>query len=57
MIVSNKRITKALTKLHKCAGPSDPLLLANPEDRFLHVEVHIKEAFMHMGKVPDQLKN
>ena len=34
MILSNKRITKALIRLRRCAGWSAPLLLANTKDRF-----------------------
>ena len=44
MILSNKRITKALTSLRACASWSVPLLFANPEDRFSCVEAHIKAA-------------
>ena len=40
MILSNKRITKVLTRLHGCAGWSAPLLFANPEDMFSRVEAH-----------------
>ena len=35
MILSNKRITKALIRLCRSAGWSAPLFLANIEDRFL----------------------
>ena len=45
LIISNKRITKALIRLRGCAGWSAPLLLANPEDRFSRVEVPIREWF------------
>ena len=34
MVLSNKRITKALIRLCACAGWSAPFLLANTEDRF-----------------------
>ena len=37
MILSNKRITKVLTRLCGCAGWSAPLLFADSEDRFSHV--------------------
>ena len=38
MILSNKRITKALISLHICAGWSAPLLFENYEDRFSSVK-------------------
>ena len=38
MILSNKRIIKALIRLCMCTGWSVPLLLANSEDRLSHVE-------------------
>ena len=41
MILYNTRITKALIRLHECAGWSAPLLFETPEDRFSHVEAHI----------------
>ena len=41
MILSNKRITKALIRLRVCAGWSAPVLFANPEDRFTHVEAQL----------------
>ena len=34
MIISNKRIIKALIRLRICAGWSAPLLFANPRIRF-----------------------
>ena len=37
IIYANKRITKALIRLRRCAGWSAPLLFANPEDRFSRV--------------------
>ena len=37
MILSNKLITKVLTRLCGCAGWSVPLLLANPKDMFSHL--------------------
>ena len=40
MILSKKRITKALIRLRGCAGWSAPVLFANPEDRFSHVETN-----------------
>ena len=48
MILSNKPITKVLIRLHRCAGWSAPLLSANPEDRFSHVEAHIKMSISHV---------
>ena len=42
MMLSNKRITKALIRLRGCAGWYAPLLFAYPEDRFSRVEVHIQ---------------
>ena len=41
MILSNKQITKALIRLHGCAGWSAPLLFANPEDRFSSIAAEI----------------
>ena len=41
MILLNKRITKALIRLHGCAGWSAPFLFANTKDRFSHVEAHL----------------
>ena len=41
MILSKKRIIKALNKLGEWAGWSAPLLFANPEDRFSRVEAHM----------------
>ena len=49
MILSKKRITKALIRLRECAGWSAPLLFANTEDRFSHVEAHI---FVHFVSGP-----
>ena len=46
MILSNKRITKALIRLCGCPGWSVPLLFANMEDRFSHVEAHMAS---HLG--------
>ena len=40
MILSNKRITKALIRLRGSAGWSSPLLFANPEDRVSLIEDH-----------------
>ena len=34
MMLSKKRITKALISLRGCAGWSAPLMFADPEDRF-----------------------
>ena len=41
MVLSKKRITKALIRLRRCAGWSAPVLFANPEDRFSRVAAHI----------------
>ena len=41
MILSNTLITKAQTRLCGCTVWSGPLLFANPENRFSHVEAHI----------------
>ena len=41
MILSNKRITEALTSLRGCAGWSAPLLFANHEDKFSQAVAHI----------------
>ena len=41
MVLSKKRITKALIRLHGCAGWSAPVLFANPEDRFSRVAAHM----------------
>ena len=41
MILSNKRITKALIRQRGCAGWSAPLLFANPKDKFSCIEAHI----------------
>ena len=41
MILSNKRIMKALIKQRVCPGWSAPLLFTNPEDRFSRAEAHI----------------
>ena len=41
MILSKKRITKALISLRGCAGWFAPLLFANLKDRFSHVVAHI----------------
>ena len=38
IILTKKRMTKALISLRGCAGWSMPLLFANPEDRFPRVE-------------------
>ena len=40
MILSKKRITKALISLRGCAGWSAPVLFANPEDRISHDDAH-----------------
>ena len=41
MILSNKRIAKALIRLRGCAGWSAHVLFANPEDRFSRVQAQI----------------
>ena len=41
MILSKKRITKALIRLHVCAGWSAPLLFANLRRQVSRVEAHI----------------
>ena len=41
MLLSNKRITKALISLGGCAGWSAALLFANTEDRFSRIEAQI----------------
>ena len=41
MILNNKRITKALNRLHGCPGWSVHLLFANPKDRFSCVMAHM----------------
>ena len=41
IILSNKRITKALIRLGGCAGWSAPLLFTNPEDRCSHIKSHM----------------
>ena len=51
MILSKKRITKALIRLCRCAGWSAPLLFANTEDRFSHVVAHILSGSTLITKV------
>ena len=41
MILSNKRITKALIRVQECEGWSVPLLFTNPEDKFSRGKAHI----------------
>ena len=41
MILSKKHITKALIRLHRCAGWSAALLFRNTEDGFSRVEAHM----------------
>ena len=41
MILSNKRMTKVLIRLHECAGWSVSLLFANTEDGFSRTEAQI----------------
>ena len=41
IVLSNKRITKALISLRGCAGWPAPLLFSNAKDRFSRVEAHI----------------
>ena len=45
MMHSEKRITKALIRLHGCAGWSAPVLFANPKDRFSRFEAQIVYVF------------
>ena len=47
MVCSKKWIKKVLISLRGCTGWSAPLLLANSEDRFSHVEAHIALDNMH----------
>ena len=54
MILSNKRITKALIRLHGSAGWSVPLMFANTEDRFSRVVAQIMMTYHH--KVKKELK-
>ena len=44
MILSKKRLIKALISMRKCAGWSMSLLFANPEDRLSQFEAHIMTA-------------
>ena len=46
MILSNKRKTKAMIRQGGCAGWSAPLLFANPEDRFSHVEIRVSVLYI-----------
>ena len=46
MILSKKRITKALIRLHVWAGWSAPLLFANTKDKFSHAEAKIIKKYM-----------
>ena len=41
MIIFDKQITKALTRLRGCTVWSAPLLFANPEDRFSRLEAQL----------------
>ena len=41
MILSTKRITKALIRLRGCAGWSAPVLSQTPEDSFSRVQAHM----------------
>ena len=43
MLLSDKRIPKALFSLRGCAGWSAPLLFAHPEDRFSRVEALLRD--------------
>ena len=52
MILSIKRITKALIRLHGCAGWSVHLLFANPEDRSSHVKAHFIVAMGECSPIP-----
>ena len=49
MILSKKRIKKVFISLCGCTGWSAPLLFANPEDRFSHVEVHLVYVLLPEG--------
>ena len=44
MILSKKRITKAMISLRGCAGWSAPLLFANPKDRFSYIEAIVADS-------------
>ena len=41
MMLSKKRITKALIRLHGCAGWSAPLLFANPRGQVSRIKAYI----------------
>ena len=41
MVLSNKQITKALARLHQCAGWSVPLLVQTPKDKSSRVEAQM----------------
>ena len=58
MILYDNRKTKALIRLHECAGWSANLLFANTEDRFSHVEI-LNTTLVCLGcsMVKDILKN
>ena len=49
MILSKKRITKALIRLRGCACWSAPVLFAKPEDRFSRVEAHLVNEVTLLG--------
>ena len=53
MILSNKRITNVLIRLHRCGGWSEPLLFANPRRQvFLHQgQLVLKNSLLHKKNV------
>ena len=57
MKLSNKRVTKVLIRLHRCAGWSVPLLFTNPENRFSHFKPHIgfNKSHHNITHVPSSL--
>ena len=48
--------TKVLIRLRRCAGWSVPLLFANPEDRFSHVEANISTMLCHSSTSLEQIQ-
>ena len=46
MVLSKKRITKALIRLRGCAGWSAPMLFANPEDSISRVVAQMAYLFI-----------
>ena len=59
-VLSKTWITKALIRLHICAGWSTPVLYSTPEDRFSRDKAHITirfyhaEAHIHSGESNDR---